>query len=113
MKRMIVGAAVAAIAALSYVAISADAPDRPDGVSARNWIAVSDRLGIVLVDSKPTPMGAVESGPIDPSRPVQIPPGSVPLLLTPPVGGYFMVKGASGWSRLVVVEPLKGPAGAG
>jgi hypothetical protein len=33
--------------------------------------------------------------------------------LTPPTPGYFMLKGASGWSRLVVIEPLKGPSAAG
>jgi len=35
------------------------------------------------------------------------------LLLRPPVSGYFMVKGASGWTRLVIVEPVKGPADVG
>jgi hypothetical protein len=35
------------------------------------------------------------------------------LLLKPPVGGYFMVKGVAGWTRLVVMEPLKGPGDAG
>ncbi len=61
MKRLIVGAAVAAIAAISYVAISADAPDRPDGVSAKNWISVSARLGIVLVDGEAPTVGTRRS----------------------------------------------------
>lgn len=42
-----------------------------------------------------------------------LPPGGTQLLLKPPVGGYFMVKGARGWTRLIVVEPAKGPADAG
>jgi hypothetical protein len=35
------------------------------------------------------------------------------LFLTPPTPGYFMLKGPAGWSRVVVVEPIKGPAAAG
>ncbi len=100
MKRLIVGAAIAVIAAISYVAISADAPDRPDGVSDKNWISVSARLGIVVVDGEAPTMS-------------QISPPGLPLLYPPPAGGYFMIKGASGWSRLVVVAPLKGPGSAG
>ena len=108
MKRLFVSAAIAAIAAISYVAISADAPDRPAGVSARDWISVSSSLGIVLVTSEPAAVGRFES-----STMVQTPQAGLPLLLKPPVAGYFMVKGAGGWSRLVVVEPVKGPADAG
>jgi hypothetical protein len=32
--------------------------------------------------------------------------------LRPAVGGYFMVKGVSGWVRLIVIDPGKGPADA-
>jgi hypothetical protein len=109
MKRLIIGAAITAIAAISFVAISADAPDRPDGVSAKNWISVSARLGIVLVEGEAPTVGRVDPD----TKLSQIPPGGLPLLFTPPAGGYFMIKGASGWSRLVVVEPLKGPGSAG
>lgn len=109
MKRLFVGAAIAAIAAISYVATSADATDRPAGVSARDWIPVSARLGIVLVETEAPTVGRVDRDTLQ----MQMPPGGMPLLLKPPAGGYFMVKGASGWSRLVVIEPLKGPADAG
>ncbi|MEO8308691.1 MAG: hypothetical protein ABI616_11705 [Pseudomonadota bacterium] len=102
MKRLIVGAAIAVIAAISYVAISADAADRPAGVSAKNWISINASIGVVLVASE-----------VPVVKPMQGSPNGTALLLKPAAGGYFMVKGASGWHRLVVVEPLKGPADAG
>lgn len=111
MKRLIIGAAVAAIATISFVAISADGADRPAGVSARDWIPISASLGIVLLPNESPTVGRVDVS--DPATPVRVVPGGLALLLKPPVGGYFMVKGRSGWSRLVVVEPLKGPADAG
>lgn len=116
MKRTVVGFAAAAVAAVSYIAMSASAPDRPTGVAARDWIAVNDSIGIVLVStavamrSEPAlPEGQVL---LDRSDTIQISPGGA-LLLKPPIGGYFMIKGAAGWSRLVVIEPVKGPADAG
>jgi len=83
----------------SYLSVAAGAQDRPAGVAAANWVPVSDRLGIVLVQSE---------------APAAVPiPNSQPLLLKPPVPGYFMVKGANGWTRLVIIEPVKGPADVG
>jgi hypothetical protein len=83
----------------SYISVAADATDRPAGVSAVNWIPVSERLGIVLVQSE---------------VPATLPdPRAHPLLLKPPVAGYYMVKTANGWTRLVIVEPVKGPADVG
>lgn len=78
-------------------AMAADAPDRPANVAAAAWVPVSDRLGIVLVEDKTPPAVSVNQ----------------PLLLKPPVGGYFMVKRANGWTRLLIVEPIKGPGDAG
>jgi hypothetical protein len=76
---------------------AAAGPDRPNGVQASDWVPISARLGIVLVHSKNAPVtGAPQA-----------------LLLRPPANGYFMVKGADGWSRLVIVEPPKGPGEAG
>lgn len=98
MKRLAIASSAILILALSYVALSADVPNRPAGVAAKDWVSISDSLGIVLIDVR---------GP----RPRVVAPQT--LLLKPPVGGYFMVKGASGWSRLVVVEPIRGPADAG
>jgi hypothetical protein len=97
MKRLAYASLAALLLLSSFASFSADPPDRPTGVKAEEWVAVSDRLGIVLV---PQTGGYVA-----------VPPTA--LLLEPPVGGYFMVKGAFGWARLVVIEPVKGPAGAG
>ncbi len=88
----------ALLLSFSCASLAADAPDRPAGVAAANWVPVSDRVGILLVPSD----GPVLAAPVDRA-----------LLLKPPVNGYFMVKGAAGWSRLVIVEPVKGPADAG
>ena len=90
--------------ASSLTTFSAAPSDRPAGVTAEEWVPVSDRLGIVLV---PPPAASRE--------PLKMPiaPTALILPLKPAVGGYFMVKGASGWVRLVVIEPAKGPADAG
>lgn len=114
MKQLILGATAVAAAAVSYIAISAGGSDRPTGVAARDWVAVTDLLGIVLVSSNVKPQAA----PISPDGKSSLAPPGVPisadaLLLKPPVGGYFMVKGAAGWTRLVMIEPLKGPGDAG
>jgi hypothetical protein len=34
-------------------------------------------------------------------------------LLEPAASGYFVAKTATGWRRLVVIEPIKGPGTAG
>lgn len=123
MKNLMSVPIAAALLSLSYLAFSADPADRPAGVAAANWVAVSDRLGIVLSDAT-VPMGPVEQLPeaIGPDGKSMIPlsrgsrfpaPAGQALLLKPPVGGYFMVKGAGGWTRLLVFEPLKGPGDAG
>ena len=98
MKRLAIALSAGVIFAASYLAISAEDPNRPTGVAAKDWVSVSDSLGIVLV--KPSD-----------SRPVGAPLGGA--VLKPPVGGYFMVKIANGWARFVIVEPIKGPADAG
>lgn len=122
MKRAIIAAAVAAAAITSFVAFSGDAPDRPSGVAARDWIPISDSFGIVLVQTAApvTGSGNAMEALEGPDGVVLLPRGgsadmrpSNMLLLRPPVGGYFMVKGAGGWTRLIVVEPVKGPGDAG
>ncbi len=125
MKRLAYVPIAALLLSLSYVTLSAAPPDRPAGVTAENWVAVSDRLGIVLVESGGPmvapqaipivgPDGKLEErGPVVSVGPgIAVTSGQV-LLLKPPVGGYFMVKGAGGWTRLVVIEPLKGPGDVG
>ncbi|MET0281524.1 MAG: hypothetical protein ABW278_10435 [Steroidobacteraceae bacterium] len=109
MKRFIVGAVITAIAVISYVAVPAATAERPAGVTAKEWVSISASLGIVLVAGEAPIVGRVDPD----TRTTKLPPGGVPLLLKPPVGGYFMVKGAGGWTRLVVIEPTKGPADVG
>lgn len=122
MKRAIIGAAIAATAIASFVTISGDAPDRPAGVTASEWIPITDSFGIVLMQTHPPVTGsgdAIEM--LESQNGLLVPPrggssstpSSTMLLLRPPVGGYFMVKGAGGWTRLIVVEPVKGPGDAG
>jgi hypothetical protein len=40
-------------------------------------------------------------------------PDKQALLLTPAASGYFMVRSAVGWQRIVIVEPMKGPGATG
>jgi hypothetical protein len=94
---VVVGALLIAALAVTPVVRGADAPDRPPGVAKEAWISVNERLGFVIVPRILGPSGVAPQ----------------PLLLTPPVSGYFMLRGASGWSRIVIVEPLRGPADAG
>jgi hypothetical protein len=73
-------------------------PDRPQGVAAGAWIPLNVRLGFVVAP---------------PAANRIAPAGANALLLAPPVAGYFMIKGETGWSRVIIAEPLKGPGGAG
>jgi hypothetical protein len=91
---VVVGALLVAALAVKPFVRGADAPDRPPGVAKEAWIPVNERLGFVIVPQNISP------APISPQ----------PLLLTPPVSGYFMLRGASRWSRIVIVEPFRGPA---
>jgi hypothetical protein len=96
MKSLGVMSLVAASLLVVHFASGATVPDRPAGVEARNWIPVSGTLGFVVV-APDTPMVASRDA----------------LLLMPPAEGYFMAKTGSGWRRLVIVEPVKGPAETG
>jgi hypothetical protein len=102
MDARILATAVAVVLAVIAVplAFGQREPDRPPNVSAESWIPINDRLGIVLMDSGAPPD-------------VRINPGRDALLFTPPSGGYFMVKDGTGWRRLIVVEPLRGPGTSG
>ena len=99
MKRLAQASLVILLLTMASPILSAEATDRPAGVAAKDWVPVSDRLGIVIVHSE-TPDAVA-------------PPRQQPLLLRPPVAGYFMVRGAGGWARLILVDPAKGPADAG
>lgn len=127
MKRLAPLAIATLLLASSWAVLSADPPDRPAGVAAANWILVSDRLGIVLEEPAAPMTGARDAVEIrsdgslrgrtivlDPEGGSRfVAPSGQALFLKPPVGGYFMVKGAGGWSRLVIYEPVKGPGDAG
>lgn len=80
------------------IAAGSNSPDRPPGVSAAEWSPVNDSLGIVLA---PHQDAAVVVG------------TRQDLLLSPAIEGYLMVKHQGAWSRLVLVDPVKGPGPAG
>jgi len=110
MKHLARAPLVVLLFSLSCVAFAADVPGRPPGVAAENWVPISERLGLVIVqgDSPVVDRGS----PANQTNPA-VPRSDTALFLKPPVGGYFMVKGAAGWTRLVVIEPIKGPADVG
>jgi hypothetical protein len=81
-----------------HVASGASSPDRPAGVAERDWIPVSDKMGFVVTTPHYYPgLGG----------------GDQPLLLTPPAEGFFMVRTRNGWQRIIIQDPLKGPASSG
>jgi hypothetical protein len=92
-------ALVVAIVGISH-AFGESAGDRPPGVAADSWVSISENLGIVLVSPPP-----------DAKPQVRVNPQA--LLLAPPSNGYFMVRRVNHWTRLVVVEPLRGAGDAG
>jgi hypothetical protein len=100
MKRILmIGIAVAVVSLTGTAVVSGQtAPNRPQGVSATQWIPISDRLGFVVLPS--ASIGAA-AGSADPDV----------LLVKPPVEGYFMVKDKGGWSRVAIAEPVFGPGG--
>lgn len=81
----------------SVRAFGAEPVDRPIGIEAENWIAVSDKLGFVILATT------------EPAIP-RIQQPSTQLLLNKvapeaPAAGFFMIKGENGWRRLVVLSP--------
>lgn len=98
MKTLVAFLAGIVLAGLLPFAHSARAADRPEGVGANNWVAISDSLGLVLVENT-----AKEGIIVSPA----------PRLLAPSASGYFMVKQGRKWQRLVVVEPLRGLGDSG
>jgi hypothetical protein len=78
---------LASIMTVHYV-LADDTSGRPNGVDAKNWIKVSDRLGFVF-ESSGYPGGG--SGQI--------------LLAKQPLRGYFTAKTPGGWQRLTIENP--------
>jgi hypothetical protein len=101
MKRALVVCATLVAISLGVIPLvrSQGVPDRPQGVAVGAWIPLNARLGFVV--APPATDKAV--------------PGVAgnALLLAPPVAGFFMIKGETGWSRVVITEPLRGPGAAG
>ena len=103
MKRILMIGIVVAVVSLTGAAVVSGqtAPNRPQGVSATQWIPISDRLGFVVLPSASISAGSIGAGSADPDV----------LLVKPPVEGYFMVKDKGGWSRVAITEPVFGPGG--
>jgi hypothetical protein len=78
---------LASIVTVHYV-FGADTSERPNGVDARNWIQVSDRLGFVI---EPLPY------PLSNDRQA--------LLVKQPLRGYFSARTSGGWQRLSIENP--------
>ncbi len=124
--KTVVGLAFAVLMAcgLSF-AVSGNAPDRPPGIAADRWAAISDTLGVVLVpDSELNapprlPVGAIGPGPrpapqspqaapiADPTGLYADPSPTVQAIIDEgrPVRGYIMVKRGKVWRPLAVVPP--------
>ena len=98
MKTAFAGSALLVMAlAFASVVGSSDDPDRPPGIAKDAWILITANVGFVVVPRTMKPAGGTAQ----------------PLALAPSVSGYFMLKRASLWSRIVVVEPLRGTVEAG
>jgi hypothetical protein len=97
MRRLAASALALASMFIAYVALPAETADRPANVDAKNWIQVTDTVGFVVIPERKTGVRVASAG----------------LMLEPAASGYFMAKTPSGWRRLVVVEPIKGPGTAG
>ncbi|HTB68350.1 MAG TPA: hypothetical protein VK727_19165 [Steroidobacteraceae bacterium] len=130
--KVVVGIVFGVLAILGLsLAAGRNAPDRPPGIAADHWAAISDTLGFVLVpDSElhglpPLPVGgpgmSVRSDPIAPVGRIAAPVGGggeeTGLIAQPsaavqaiieegyPVRGYIMVKRGKVWRPLTVVAP--------
>jgi hypothetical protein len=107
----------------SYALAEKDA-SRPVGISAGQWIPLSDRAGIVISDYQPGDEARTSQGLIRPERVQRLPPPGQAALLARQrsaqdaavlerqrnsargcINGYFMVKQSGRWIRLSVVPP--------
>lgn len=80
-------------------AFATEPSDRPIGIEPDNWIAVTEKLGFVVVIDDAT------------SPPIQGTVSSQLLLnkVAPdaPATGFFMIKTADGWRRIIVMTPTE------
>ena len=130
MKNSVRFSLVSAFAFLAHLAMAAepadhsnvDSGDRPIGVEAKDWIPISDKLGFAILKTEQSPSDKATLGldrpciaiPRAAKREPQTPATQylgqcipVTRVATPPApaAGYFMVKTAEGWRRLVVMTP--------
>lgn len=93
-------AALVVFMAIVIPEASLAADDRPAGIAVKNWLPISDRLGFVVETESERPRiigGSREILLADPDR--------VSAELQPPKRGYFVIKTAAGWQRVVVSNP--------
>ncbi|HEY7639524.1 MAG TPA: hypothetical protein VH814_07340 [Steroidobacteraceae bacterium] len=97
MKTLAVFGFIAAALVAAHLVIAAGQSDRPSSVAEAHWVPISERFGFVI---EPTgPATRAQAGP--PYLP------ALPAELMPPLRGYFVVKTATGWRRLAVVDPAE------
>ena len=71
----------------THFVLGANNANLPDGIEQKNWLALGDRLGFVVVPSRVGQPGTSES--------------------SQSVKGYLVTKTAKGWQRLDLVDPAK------
>jgi hypothetical protein len=126
MKLSIAVVVLFAATVCSYALADKDA-SRPVGISAGQWIPLSERAGIVISDYQPGDEARTSQGLIRPEKVQRLPPPGQAALLARQrsaqdaavlerqrslensargyVDGYFMVKQSGRWIRLSVVPP--------
>ena len=97
MRKLVASVLALASLLVGYAALTTESSAQPSNVDAANWIQISDTVGFVVIPEETS--GTVIA--------------SSALLLEPAASGYFMAKTATGWRRLVVIEPIKGPGTSG
>lgn len=127
MKLSIAAITLVLVATICSYALAQKSTDRPAGIPAGQWIALSDRAGIVISDYQPGDEDKTSQGLIQPQRVQRLPsPGpTTPIARQRTaeqaaeserlrasedtargyINGYFMVKRDGRWIRLSVVPP--------
>ncbi|HWG77844.1 MAG TPA: hypothetical protein VN660_13785 [Steroidobacteraceae bacterium] len=127
MKLSIAAITLVLAASVCSYALGQKGTDRPVGISASQWIALSDRAGIIISDYQPGDEDKTSQGLIQPLRVQRLPPPgpTTPIMRQRAaeqaaeserlrasedaargyINGYFMVKREGRWIRLSVVPP--------
>ena len=100
MKVIYIAALIIVSGLAMHLALGASGPDRLAGVDTQHWIPVSDKMGFVVTTPQAVPGALVTTD-------------RQALLLAPPAQGYFMVRSGTGWQRIIIQDPLKGPGTSG